>query len=244
MSLPSASGKEPQTILEKQNKNIISQLKSDNQSNIEEIVEKKVETSDEELESEEESSEGDNNSDNEVIEVKQSFKFKKLSEESLDEDETDREIKEILKEEELTSEDLQPQEPLEKTVDLTEKSDELDDKCDDDQSDKQSTIISGSPPKDPFLEERISITDDITNPHKETIIDEDLLPKGALDKYNTNIDHKDRPPVPLQTYLWEDVKRSKEQVSDNVCKPNVSKAPEYKNLLNISFHSSNFSTIF
>jgi hypothetical protein len=31
-------------------------------------------------------------------------------------------------------------------------------------------------------------------------------------------DLTEKPPVPIQTYLWEDVKRSKEQVSDdNVC---------------------------
>lgn len=227
MSLPSASEtEESQTILEKQNKNIISRLKSADQNN--NCCSKEQEKPDQKLEEDldesedEESSEEINTSDNDVVEVKKSeeenlFKFRKLSEESLD-DEADREIKEILKGE---SEEFnfveKPQEALEKTEYLEEKSDDLDEKCDDDQSDKQSTIISGSPPKDPFLEEHI--TDDISHPHKETIIDEDLLPQGALDQYNK--DHKDKPPVPLQTYLWEEVKRSKEQVSDNVCKPNA-----------------------
>jgi hypothetical protein len=53
---------------------------------------------------------------------------------------------------------------------------------------------------------------------KETIIDEELLPEGAIESYNA--EQSNKPPVPIQTYLWEDVKRSKEQVSgNNVCSP-------------------------
>jgi hypothetical protein len=107
-------------------------------------------------------------------------------------------------------------------------------------SDKQSTVISGSPPNDPFLDDTAqsldtsppkenlvdnhdlnkleSTLDNISHQQqKETLIDEDLLPKGALEAYNA--EQKNRPPIPLQTYLWEEVKRAKEQVSDNVCNP-------------------------
>ena len=68
-----------------------------------------------------------------------------------------------------------------------------------------------------------TLIDDV-NKHRETIIDEELLPKEILLALQTNIDdHNDpsKPPVPIQTYMWEDVKRSKEQVSDNVCIPTI-----------------------
>lgn len=71
-----------------------------------------------------------------------------------------------------------------------------------------------------------TLIDDV-NRHRETIIDEELLPKEILLALQTNIDdhndHNDpsKPPVPIQTYMWEDVKRSKEQVSDNVCIPTI-----------------------
>lgn len=68
-----------------------------------------------------------------------------------------------------------------------------------------------------------TLIDDV-NKHRETIIDEELLPKEILLALQANIDdHNDpsKPPVPIQTYMWEDVKRSKEQVSDNVCIPTI-----------------------
>lgn len=68
-----------------------------------------------------------------------------------------------------------------------------------------------------------TLIDDV-NKHRETIIDEELLPKEILLALQANIDdHNDpsKPPVPIQTYMWEDVKRSKEQVSDNVCIPAI-----------------------
>ncbi|KAL7047962.1 hypothetical protein ACKWTF_003156 [Chironomus riparius] len=43
---------------------------------------------------------------------------------------------------------------------------------------------------------------------KQTLIDEDLLPKEAIASFNAE---QNKPPVPIQTYLWEDIKRSKEQ---------------------------------
>lgn len=50
----------------------------------------------------------------------------------------------------------------------------------------------------------------------KTVIDGELLPKASDECVKESAD--DKPPVPIQTYLWEDVKRSKEQVSgDNVC---------------------------
>lgn len=54
---------------------------------------------------------------------------------------------------------------------------------------------------------------------KETIIDEDLLPRETILKIvaESSAEHS-KPAIPLQTYLWEDVKRAKEQVSnDQVC---------------------------
>lgn len=56
----------------------------------------------------------------------------------------------------------------------------------------------------------------INEQSKETIIDEDLLPREAILKIVAEA--ADKPSIPLQTYLWEDVKRAKEQVSkDQVC---------------------------
>jgi hypothetical protein len=52
---------------------------------------------------------------------------------------------------------------------------------------------------------------------KETIIDEDLLPREAILKFIAE-SSAEKPVIPLQTYLWEDVKRAKERVSnDQVC---------------------------
>lgn len=50
----------------------------------------------------------------------------------------------------------------------------------------------------------------------KTVIDDEPLPKTPDESVKEGAD--ERPPVPIPTYLWEDVKRSKEQVSgDNVC---------------------------
>lgn len=60
-------------------------------------------------------------------------------------------------------------------------------------------------------------TDIDTVGHKETIIDEELLPKEAILKAIEDSE-AEKPAIPLQTYLWEDVKRAKERVSKNqVC---------------------------
>lgn len=59
----------------------------------------------------------------------------------------------------------------------------------------------------------------INEKSKETIIDEDLLPRETILKIiaESSAEHS-KPAIPLQTYLWEDVKRAKEQVSnDQVC---------------------------
>lgn len=49
----------------------------------------------------------------------------------------------------------------------------------------------------------------------KSIIDESLLP---TDEASSHENSDEKPPVPIQTYLWEDLKRAKEQVSgDNVC---------------------------
>lgn len=68
----------------------------------------------------------------------------------------------------------------------------------------------------PTFHEEIS---KVNEKSKETIIDEDLLPRETILKIvaEFSAEHS-KPAIPLQTYLWEDVKRAKEQVSnDQVC---------------------------
>lgn len=51
----------------------------------------------------------------------------------------------------------------------------------------------------------------------EKLVGENLLPKTTPLPLTELID-EEKPPVPIQTYLWEDLKRAKEQVSgDHVC---------------------------
>lgn len=65
--------------------------------------------------------------------------------------------------------------------------------------------------------ENIKGTENEGSNSKETIIDEELLPRETI----LNIiaeSTAEKPVIPLQTYLWEDVKRAKERVSnDQVC---------------------------
>lgn len=60
-------------------------------------------------------------------------------------------------------------------------------------------------------EEIVQKIDDVnTNDSEQSVVSGERTDKEE--------DLTEKPPVPIQTYLWEDVKRSKEQVSDdNVC---------------------------
>lgn len=134
------------------------------------------------------------------------FKFKRLSEESIDD--VDHEIAEILSD----------AEPLEKEfkndreeIDTTEQrlpviepeSSLADSTAEKSHDEAESKPIEGETKPTPI---------DDAQP-TETIIDEEQLPKD-FDKETS----EEKPPVPIPTYRWEDVKRSKEQVSgDNVC---------------------------
>lgn len=66
-----------------------------------------------------------------------------------------------------------------------------------------------------ITEESPNVSDVKEENPKETLIDEDLLPKGAIESFIAQSEQSNKPPVPIQTYLWEDVKRAKEQVSGN-----------------------------
>jgi tRNA uridine 5-carbamoylmethylation protein Kti12 len=72
-----------------------------------------------------------------------------------------------------------------------------------------------------ILDEATAVCENISSTQidigaNETLIDSELLTKEIIEKY---IADSQKPPVPIQTYLWEDLKRSKEQVSgDHVCK--------------------------
>lgn len=142
------------------------------------------------------------------------FKFRRLSEESSDE--VDHEIEEILCDAEPLEKELESQTEVNSEIKAQEfvveefrpvvevVADEQENSSEVEVEQKPSDSIESKP-----IEET-SIND--AKP-TETIIDEELLPKDT--KENTD---EQKPPVPIQTYLWEDVKRSKEQVSgDNVC---------------------------
>lgn len=65
--------------------------------------------------------------------------------------------------------------------------------------------------------EKITRTEVEGSNSKETIIDEELLPRETILKIIAE-SSAEKPVIPLQTYLWEDVKRAKERVSnDQVC---------------------------
>lgn len=75
----------------------------------------------------------------------------------------------------------------------------------------ESVIKEAEESTDKIIQQKIFKT---TN---ETIIDEELLPRETILKIVAE-SSAEKPAIPLQTYLWEDVKRAKEQVSkDQVC---------------------------
>ncbi|XP_070490067.1 titin isoform X2 [Chironomus tepperi] len=83
---------------------------------------------------------------------------------------------------------------------------------------EQSTAVEEKESSEKTVDEKI-VSEEVEAPkvesedkQKETLIDEDLLPKEAVASFNAE---QNKPPVPIQTYLWEDIKRAKEQVSDD-----------------------------
>ena len=127
------------------------------------------------------------------------------------------EIESELKSEEIAQSEIKPQEIVEEKI-LREESTEEKEKPppQPDTEQKVSDNIDSKP-----IEEEIKKTSINDVKPSETIIDEKFVPiETPLSAVTDNTD--DKPPVPIQTYLWEDVRRAKEQVSgDNVCTPSV-----------------------
>lgn len=205
-----------------------------------------VEESDDESESDNEDIEdvvasGDVNLDEEFEKIVP-FKFERLSEESSDE--VDHEIAEILQEAEPLGKEVQAEvekskvelktitPEIEKNLDIENSRFEVqavDEKAEaelkDSQAEESDTELNTETPTNELKEcetaKQTSAANEVETPINDssankTLIDGELLPKATDESVKENAD--DRPPVPIQTYLWEDVKRSKEQVSgDNVC---------------------------
>lgn len=126
------------------------------------------------------------------------YKFKRLSEESVDE--VDKEIVEILT-------DAAPLEQVLKShIEPTENSAEA--VCEIELASFDNKLSDTVELE--IVEANINEASIIEPLPSETIINEALV---------LNDDQK--PPVPIPTYMWEDVKKSKEQVSDNVCTFNL-----------------------
>jgi hypothetical protein len=183
------------------------------------------------------------------------FKFKKLSEESLDE--VDHEIEEILQEAEPLGAEVKFETEVVKAEGANGKVFEVV-KVEEDEIQEEKVVG-----KEAEVETAENVSEEVKAPQAVKVpeaakvseatkasetesktatseSDSNILPpvekevkKAPTNKpkpLETNLDdvhadaHKlkenseDKPPVPIQTYLWEDVKKSKEQVSgDNVC---------------------------
>lgn len=204
--MPSASQAEAKTIYVLEQQNLIKKPEEvvGKRSSVEKDEKKGEE--DEEVESESDNEEivtlepetvkksDDVNLDDEFEKIVP-FKFKRLSEESIDED--DNEIAEILSDAEPLEQVLNLQtEPVKDSEEIVSEKDHAD------PEQKLSDIVESKTIKEEINEASINEPQP-----SETIIDEALV---ASDDQ--------KPPVPIPTYLWEDVKKSKEQVSgDNVC---------------------------
>lgn len=119
----------------------------------------------------------------------------------------------------------EPQETFEEEIIREEEISEQEKTAAADEQQKVSDIIVTKPIGEEA--KKASINDATPN---ETIIEEKLVPKETpLTVEETSSEEK--PPVPIQTYLWEDVRRAKEQVSgDNVC-TSICYVPSNKYLL-------------
>lgn len=120
------------------------------------------------------------------------FKFKKLSEESID-DEVDHEIEEILHEAQPLGQEIQA-DAFKAEAEPVKFADE-------------EKVSVEQAPSDNNESKQIAVEPD------KAQIDAEHLAAEEENKENS----VERPPVPIQTYLWEDVKRAKEQVSEEVC---------------------------
>lgn len=166
------------------------------------------------------------------------FKFKKLSEESLDE--VDHEIEEILHEAEPLGQeiktDIDPHkaEPSPSPDDTPPNFVPVEVKQEPSVVEESTTTVTAVlEQKDPIVEQKSSsgdqknlcaeqkkkpLSDSNESKHIEASIN-DSEPKATLiaaesvpsEKRENSVDEK--PPVPAPTYLWEDLKRAKEQVS-------------------------------
>lgn len=160
------------------------------------------------------------------------FKFRKLSEESIDE--VDHEIAEILS-------DAKPLETELAEASEKENSQEPDSESSEGRvSVKAVESVSSAPAPVTFVEHKPQpISDDVeAQPIEENIkesplhliFDEQRLPREAS---------PEKPPVPIPTYRWEDLKRAKEQVSgDDVCTSICSSHPRLVELSPIQRQSS------
>lgn len=248
VSLPSATHSEPRTTLEKQNLITVSKVASGS------LDKKSVDTNSDEEETESESDneeigavgagavkKDDVNLDDEFEKIVP-FKFKKLSEESLDE--VDHEIEEILHEaeplgqeiktdidphnaepspsSEVTPPHFEPvevkqeasavEETPEKSVPtvsavVEQKESSGDQKSSVGEQKSSSSEQKKTPPSDSNESKHIEASINVSEP-KATLIAAEPVPS---EKRENSVDEK--PPVPAPTYLWEDLKRAKEQVS-------------------------------
>ena len=250
VSLPSAVQTEAKTQLEIQN--LIKSSKA-NESGDKSSISKETGATESEEESESDNEEifvtelkpipesDDVNLDDEFEKIVP-FKFKKLSEESLDE--VDHEIEEILHEAKPLGSEVKTETEIVKAeggsgkVFEVVKVEEEDLEAEQDSKPEEAIIAEKAPEKslDPehssndhetlqtevndnlnsFPTERKEAESQINDvkPLEPNIDDIQAPTDASLVKENS----EDKPPVPIQTYLWEDVKKSKEQVSgDNVC---------------------------
>ena len=170
------------------------------------------------------------------------FKFKKLSEESLDE--VDHEIEEILHEAKPLGSEVKSETEIVKAEGGSGKVFEVvkveEDELETEQDSKHEEAIEPEKAHEKVLEPEQASSDPKTlqtevNENQNFSLTEKKAAEAPINDaklLETNIDDiqaptdapllkensEDKPPVPIQTYLWEDVKKSKEQVSgDNVC---------------------------
>lgn len=244
VSLPSATHSEPRTTLEKQNLITISKFGSgsgDKKSVDIEEIEVESESDNEEIGAVGAGAVKKDDVNLDEFEKIVPFKFKKLSEESLDE--VDHEIEEILQEAEPLGQeiktDIDPHkaepspspddtilnfEPVSLEVEQEEPS-----VVEEKPEISVPTVAAVVEQKDSEPEQtKTPPIDSNESKHIEASIN-DSKPKATLiaaepvpsEKRENSVDEK--PPVPIQTYLWEDLKRAKEQVSgdqpppDDVC---------------------------
>lgn len=226
MPLPSATQSEQQTILEIQTAVAAGKIQQvsekANEISVEVVT---IDTQSEDSESDNESVDVIDSvivSDKKVINLDEKIVTSKGDEVSglletnfdsgLLETDIDAEVVEILSHEKVESDAIESNNKIEET------------KIENVTSEKKIENIVESIKATEEIAQTTSVDEDNNKP-KETIIEENLLPKQD-EKINSQEESTEgddsKPPVPIQTYMWEDIKRSKEQVSgNNVCNPFV-----------------------